>query len=376
MPKIGGLLLTLMLAAPPAWARSQAQDMPAPTSPAQTAAVPVSPAKPNEVRVLTPDFEGEDRLGSSVAGVLHLKLWRSLRTAPTPNPRKLNFGQGSIFGGPQLSDLQVETADAAVRQMDGQMILWGRASTYDGGVVVRSKLLAPDYAGARAKRPEIWSIGYGKRVVTLGLPEQVFAFAPFVLRQEIVDRYGHAGDLPLCPTMSEVCPGATPLGPNYHAIDHPNSKWSHVRTADERSGYVFLPELTADQIDVTDFTEGLIYYYRADYGRAAERFKTVQSAPSSPSQIRLDATVLRLMSLARSGADVTKDAAAALNEYPGSIEVRKAVAMADLQLSAQARRRGKPLDRLSSANAYVESARVWLRLLTTGSTRRRPCCRH
>ena len=82
-----------------------------------------------------------------VATVLNLQVFRTLRKAPSPNPLKLSFGDGTVLWGavPLASASHAAAERAATTEPRGnvRLVLWGKASAYADGVSVEAHLTLP-----------------------------------------------------------------------------------------------------------------------------------------------------------------------------------------------------------------------------------------
>src|SRR5579864_8913115 len=95
--------------------------------------------------VVVPAFDGPQPLGENVSTNLYLQIWRTLRRAPSPNPKRLDFGTGiaryskEVFRPQTVSDVDDYVRDDGV----SQMIVWGEVRNLGDGVLVQAFLSAP-----------------------------------------------------------------------------------------------------------------------------------------------------------------------------------------------------------------------------------------
>lgn len=255
---------------------------------------------PSCVNAFIPAFEGPQPLAQNVANILTLQLWRTLRKAPTPNPKKLEFGSGQVTPGERLSKQSSVVAEMAARDLDAQMTLWGYAENYGNGVVAQAYLSLPNYEDHRHRRPEFWRLRLADSDIVADLPRRQFEITPIVLRSQLVQRYSSPTALQLCPEKREPCKGS-PLGNvGFRAYNHEGT-WSYIVTSDHRKGWMNLPGLSESPNEIIDFTGAIISIYRGDWDQANRLLARVLATPSLRSSIAVDALLLRTMVAEQSG---------------------------------------------------------------------------
>lgn len=290
-------LLTVVLSLFIIWsARESVADDPQEHQTAQSSLDAIS----NQVAAFIPRFSGPDPIGQNISTLLHLQIWRTLRKAPYPNPRGLDFGQGMVYySTASLVETTAIYADNRLKQIWGQMVLWGDVIPYVDGVIVQALLSMPEYADARREHGEIWQVRFGNNLVELGLPRRVIEFAPIILRPEVAARVSTPDALRLCPVKTKKCGGPS-IGPAFKAIGH-EGPWSHVVTGYGLSGWVYLPELGDSPNEVAVFTAGMISYFRKDFEQSSRLFEDVLHLQAPRSPVRMDALLLQAASLSRYG---------------------------------------------------------------------------
>ena len=244
------------------------------------------------IRVFVPAFTGPEALGLNVATVLNLKLFTTLRKAPTPNPEKLSFGDGLIVWDREpLSEPSHETAEKAAKRLGDpvQLVLWGKASRYADGVLVQAYLTLPANPGLRP-RPEVWQLQFPSRVgggsLELDIPSRRYAFEPVILDDRTVNLYSSPNALKIYrdKTMKEEI--GTLADGYFRAYQHDrDGEW----LIQPMRGWVPFPRLSERGTEVVDFTGGLLRIFRADWNGASDLLRKVLQEQSTPSSIRIDA---------------------------------------------------------------------------------------
>ena len=252
-----------------------------------------SAAQARRVGLLVAPFAGPEPLGRKAATVLQLQVWQTLRAAPPKNVHKLSFGSGIVYwdeGSPPTAHAE---ALERISGLDAQLVLWGRAQEFGKGVVVQSYLsVAPGAAGART--PVVWRIPLPEiegpqGTLTVGLPSQVFEFAPIVLRPEVIPMLNTPEGIPIFEDRAFRKPVGQ-LGPDFRALEQgPDS--ARVQSAGV-TGWVRLPGLSANRSEVTDFSGGLVRILRRDWGGAIDLLTRVVNTPSAPVNIKVSSYLL------------------------------------------------------------------------------------
>lgn len=281
--------------------------------------------------ILVPVFDGPQPLARNVATTLNLQVWRTLRKAPWPNPRGLDFGRGIVMYDTDVYAPRDAADTARVLDANGiQLLLWGQVAEVGRDALVQAFLAAPPtQAGARA----LWTVKRGRRSVTLGLPRPLFDFTPVILARDVVERYRSPDALRMCVTKALPC-DAMPVGGDWQALRQ-EGDWASIYATDSGStGWLHLPSLDRIPNDISDFAAALVSYYRGDFGQAARLFQRVADRPENQTATRADAATLaaiaRLRDGNRSGATLATLAAAS----PDSLYLFQAAVMAELTLPA------------------------------------------
>jgi hypothetical protein len=277
--------------------------------------------------IIVPVFDGPDRLARNVATTLYLQVWQTLRRAPWPNPRKLDFGTGIVrYSLEPMPETSPESVTRYISNSQVQLAMWGAVRPLGDGVLVQAFVAAPtELSEARAD----WSLRLGTSKVSLGLPRQTFDFDAVVLDRSLIDRYRSPDGLRMCAEKRLPC-DASPVGGDWRAIGH-EGLWANIVSNDTgRTGWLYLADLDRLPNDIADFAAGLLSYYRKDFAQAARLFGKVAARAGSASAIRSDAAVLALVARARDGEDVTASLDAASRADPTSLYVYQAAMMARL----------------------------------------------
>lgn len=286
-----------------------------------------APAAAQLTGILVPVFEGPQPLAGNVATTLNLQIWRTLRRAPWPNPRRLDFGSGIVMYATDVYAPRDAADTAMVLDANGiQLLLWGQVAEVGGDALVQAFLAAPPaQAGTRA----LWTVTRGGRSAALGLPRPLFDFAPVILARDVVERYRAPDALRMCATKALPCT-AMPVGSDWKALKHEGA-WAQIKATDSgRTGWLHLPSLDRIPNDISDFAAALLSYYRGDFGQAARLFQRVADRPDNQATTRDDAAALAAIARLRDGnaAGGRLPALAAAN--PDSLYLFQAAVMAEL----------------------------------------------
>jgi hypothetical protein len=273
-------------------------------------------------------------LGFGVTAVVGLQVWQTLRKAPPEGPVNPSFGEGVVIWDPAPLERQShETAEGRAKRTNilSQLVLWGGAYEYGGGVVAQFHLALPAYQDFRESRPELWSIdvpsAVGKIRITADLPSRRYSFEPIVLRPDIVQAYSNPAGLPLfdSPTSQHEIGR---LGSEFTAIE--SRPAAALVSANGKRGWIRMTEISRSRSEVTDFVSALVRIYRADWDGAAEYLGRVIDNPASPATLRTDAYLLRAMAHARSGRHVAEiaadlDAASRISPFARRVAIYRAM---------------------------------------------------
>jgi hypothetical protein len=253
------------------------------------------------VQIAVDNLASRDGLGGNVSAVLNLQVWKTLRRAPFPNPRQLDFGSGVIYwfeDGTSVYD--PETAQALVETDGYDLLLWGAAQTYGDGVAVDVYLTAP-----RERMPlATWTLkgpGGGQGAsLSLAPPRDLYAFAPVLLTRAVVQAYTSPGALFLCSAKTLACADRRPVGPGMVAMRQ-EGEWSYIRPHDGAPGWLRTPDIGAGGNDITNFAGAMVSYGRGDFEQAARLFRRVAASPTAGPAMGADAAGLAALALERFG---------------------------------------------------------------------------
>lgn len=321
-------------------------------------AAPHAAQAQNRVQIAVDNLASRDGLGGNVSAVLNLQIWKTLRRAPWPNPAKLDFGSGVIYWfetrGASVSDAE---GAQAMAEADGyDMLLWGAAQTYGGGVAVDVYLTAP-----RDRMPlATWTLGgSGKESgpgPALAPPRDLYAFAPVILTRAVVQAYTSPGALFLCTAKTLTCADPRPVGPGMVA-QRQEGEWSFIRPHDGAPGWLRTPDIGAGGNDISNFAGGLVSYGRGDFEQAAKLFRRVAASPTAGPAIGADAAGLAALALARFGApDAQAYVEAEIARRDAAPFLLQAAAMQALSQGDRARAAGY----VRQVSAYLDEDDPWL----------------
>lgn len=276
-----------------------------------------------QVRVLVPKFHGDPALGNPVMTVVFLDLWRNLlRAAPV---------QGKAIGGmmmwsdKSLPDETHEAAENAINEVFPRcdMVVWGKAAYFGGGVVVQSFLSIPHERDPSGIHPEKWRVAVRVNRKELhahvNLPQQRYEFTPFILKRELVEEFVTFGgikifDSPACLNSDGV------IGSSEVTHEERNGEVSKITlSGSAKPHWIRLPLLSDRPSYVTDFVSGIIRVFRGDYKNADSIFTALTKAPQCPSNLKADAFLYKALAKDKRGLDGSGDASEALRINPYSM---------------------------------------------------------
>ena len=185
----------------------------------------------DRVTLYTPVLQGSHDLSQSVATILNLQIWRSLRSAPSPNPNGLSFGLGVVVWGQQpLGRYGHEAAEQRAKDISllAQFVFWGKVYEYGDGALAQTSLSIPAYNDFRQTHPEVWRIefqsGTGLVRFEADIPQRRYSFHPIILNQSIVQRYSQPKTLPIRERANMNLQEAIDA-PAWHSEHFPISFW-------------------------------------------------------------------------------------------------------------------------------------------------------
>ena len=275
----------------------------------------------DQITIFVPAFQGPKALGQSVATIVNLQIWQTLRKAPTPNPYNLSFGSGLVSWSSQMLDEPShEHAEKVARRINvlAQFVLWGKVYSYGDGAIAQAYLTIPKYYDFREQRHELWTIliplSEGSITIQSDIPKRRYAFEPIILTKEIIKAYSLPNSLPLykARNSSQVIGS---VGDEYLALEH-DAGMVEVKSG-EVTGWVHLPLLSKNRSEVVDFVGGLIRIFRSDWQGASSLFQKVIRHRNTPNELKVDAYLLLGLANAKRGKSSLEQMRAAyeLNRY-------------------------------------------------------------
>ncbi len=286
-------------------------------------------ARAADVGLIVPVFDGPDTLARNVSTTLNLQVWRTLRRAPYPNPRKLDFGSGIIrYHTDTLDTADPQAVARYAAATEVQLVMYGSVRALGDGVLVQAFVAAPpDVPGAG--KSELWTLRDGGHSVSLDLPRRVFDFDPVVLDRALIEFYKSPNALRMCAAPRLPC-DSMPVGSDWLARRQQGA-WANIVANDSgRAGWLYLPYLDRMPNSISDLAAGLLSYYRGDFEQAARFFGKVAQRPAVQSTTRNDAAALALIARVRGGEDVGNAWERLADADPGSLYAFQAVIMTRL----------------------------------------------
>ena len=290
-----------------------------------------SPAAAIEIRTMFVPFGGPAELGRSVATILALQFWQTLRKQPPGQATPADFGDGSVYWiGRQVPVETHQKASTLAQAIDvtAQHVLWGQVHAFDSGALVTSYFTLPDYRDFRAVRNEAWTLTLRQddRSATLAVdvPQRVYAFEPIVLPADFVTKYSSPGAIQM---MSQKG-GGQPLGAlgiNFVRIES-DGDYAKVYS-NKKTGWVYLPQIGRHKPELIDFAAGIMRIYRTDWQGAIDLFANVLKNESAPTNIRIDSLLYVIRAKSELGQSADDEVKQALALGPASRRVAQYVAM-------------------------------------------------
>lgn len=291
-------------------------------------------ATTQEVRTLVPTFAGPASLAENVSTILALRLWTTLRKAPTPNPRKLDFGSGNVLWSvSQIDEPSNDFVEAAARGTRAQLVLWGFVEDYGPGVIAQPVLSLSDETMSTGEKGDLaqWEIVQDGARVRLGLPSRVFEFSPLILERDFVQKYSRPDQLHICRTKVKVCTGPA-ISKILFRATRQEGDFAFVQQAKDVEGWVYLPDISSARGEVIDFTGGMIAYLRKDFEQASTMFTRVaESAAGAP--LKFEASVMAGIADIRYGKSSIQRLTRAVERNPYSRYAVQALVMGHIVLS-------------------------------------------
>ena len=275
------------------------------------------------VSIVVPSFDGPEPLSQIVSTILYIDIWRTLRKEPTPNPKKLSFGNGSAYWQPERlasqSHVEAEKLLTGTGSWGAQMCFWGAAWEYGDGVVVQPYLSVIDNPfDGRKTRPERWKVTVDvhddKVLFEVGLPVTRCNFSPITLPKEFVAQQSTAIGLQLYEDRKLTKVIGT-MDNDFEASRHEGDR-AQV-TSHGRSGWIRIPRLPRPKSEATNFTSAVIKVMRGDWEEAIQLLTLVVTNPETPRSLLIDSHLLLALSSEKQGQSGLKhiEAADALNPH-------------------------------------------------------------
>lgn len=278
-----------------------------------------------QVGLYVPAFRAPQKspLGLNAATVVNLAVWKTLRKAPYPNPEGLSFGDAIVRWSEE--PLGSATPLEAAKSTGVQLILDGSVFAYGaGGAVVTTRLYitAPTDQDLSA---QTWTLNVGASnvgsaqspssgVLTLEndiFPERILQFVSIPLKGDDLKTFESAGLLqvhqgsPTGPVIGEV-------GDNFRAFQQSGTV-AQITTDTGLKGYLILPRVTPELVEVASFTGGVIRVMRGDWNGAVSLFGDLERSERTPTSLKVDSLLLIahcLEKLDKSGSEFVERAAA------------------------------------------------------------------
>lgn len=273
-----------------------------------------------QIHILVPRFDGIPNIGGSVATVLNLELWRTMKASPKVN--------GVLFSGrvswspealPEQSHISAEEV-AQKPHVTAQMVLWGKAWEFGNGVVAQTYLSLPNYEDLRPTWPERWfvklKLNKADAEWELDIPTRRYEFPPIALRSEVVSQFRDVGGLILYRDQELQHPLHKLEMTNFTGSGHAGDR-SQLTLPNGETGWIKLPKLSDQTSSIINFVGGVIRIFRGDYAGAQELLQSVSRAEDANQQLRLDSLLYLALAADRLDADplVYTRAALKLNPY-------------------------------------------------------------
>lgn len=289
------------------------------------------PAAAIEIRTLFVPFGGPPELGRSVATILALQFWQTLRKEPPRNPNKLYFGDGSVYWlGRRVALDSHQTAARMAQALDvtAQHVFWGQVHEFENTALITSYLTLPDYPDFRARRNEVWTIAPRPNdpafTLSVDIPQRAYAFEPIVLPTEFVKKYSTPGAL----EMTAQKGGGARLGTLGVRFDRIESDGPYAKVySNRKTGWVHLPQIGRHQPEIIDFIAGIMRIYRTDWQGAMELLGKVVRNERAPTAIRIDSYLYMIRAKSELGLPADAEAEAVLALASASRRAVQYVAM-------------------------------------------------
>jgi inositol transport system substrate-binding protein len=274
------------------------------------------------IRVLTVAFTGGE-LGSRVGTILNLQLWRSL-TISGKAGNKITTVPAVVEWSPEpIVDSSFDGVQRIGRARGVSLLLWGDVFEF-GHEIVAQPYLSIITADGNTPTPEVtWTnqstVGDVPQL-SVSLPRLYYELPAVFLGEEKLEGYSQ-------PSLVDVYDGAEPpnagrlgsaigkLGSQYVGLVS-RGNFTKVVTADNRKGWICLPELPGEK-EVVDFAAGLARLLCQDYDGAATALAPVSGSHVTDGPLKIDSLLLQALAAAHLNTDPTPfvEAAEEMNPF-------------------------------------------------------------
>ena len=242
------------------------------------------------VGIYIPAFESSDSLGKNTSAILTLKLWKTLRKAPTPNPNKLDFGKGKILWDDTVLNIQnhIDAERAAVENFS-KATVWGKSWHYGNGAIIQPYLTIPKntYNFSSQKLKVYLPCGDFKNTLTVDFPSYRYEFSPIPLPKGVLLKYGDLSKIPIYKKKKAIKKNIISfIGESFTALSH-DGDYTKI-SSEGVTGWVFLPEIKELSSELIDFSGGIIRLFREDWSGAIDLLENVIKNPATSSAIKID----------------------------------------------------------------------------------------
>lgn len=250
------------------------------------------------VNVLVPTFQtpkGKSEIGVKTASILGLQIWRTY----SRRAKEHAFDDANIVENSKSRPATYLEVEALAKRQSHRphLVLWGKASEYGHGIIVESNLLIRANIDKHKFGTNIWTVTFrlGKSVqeISVDVPTNQYEFAPIVLDPALVSKISENTLWRSGTSVYQLkSTGAAVVGnlrnASAQAISH-EEDWSFVRLQNpNRSGWVYLPNLSRNPSEVVIFCSGIIRMFRHDWSGAIELFEQVLKTAGAPTNIKID----------------------------------------------------------------------------------------
>jgi hypothetical protein len=330
----------------------------------------------DRVTIYTPAFEGPQGLAQSVATILNLQLWETLRGA---DGRGQSFGLGVAVWGRPLETYSHQDAERRAKEISllAQLVFWGKIYEYGDGAVAQGNLSIPLYHDFREHHPEEWDLevaeGKADLHFAVDIPQRRYSFRPLVLTRKVIEHYSKPDAIEIW----ERRDGGALVG----HIGNEFTRLGQIGDAAEvtsggKRGWVHLPELSAHPSEAITFVAGIIRAFRGDWQGVSEMMVKVANEAAAPNELRTDAYLYLGLASEKLGNSGAAAFAKALELAPNARRCVEYSTLASLAEFQRHRSKSTPADRrdelarakglLTEKAALFPPADPWLDKVLTG----------